>query len=103
MMAYDSRSTPEPRSLSAETMAALRDAATAQRPDIDVPNESLAEAVRRAANEAQSRTLRVEEVIVALKVLLDSVLPRPGAPPQGEDRLRERLITLLIKAYYGRE
>jgi hypothetical protein len=115
MMAFDSRSTPEPRTISDATRAALAAAVVrlwqdpagwhhaggaARRVQLD---EQLVAAVDRTVREAQARALRAEEVIVAFKGLLGE-LPELTAPERrlAAAHFRERLITECIRAYYAR-
>jgi hypothetical protein len=102
MMAFDSRSTPEPRSLSDGTLAAMRDAVLRVWNDPDGADPVLQVALAQVVDEARRRTLRAEEVIVSFKSLLASV-PELNSPVRRLEgaRLRERLITLCIKAYYS--
>jgi hypothetical protein len=105
MMAFDSRSTPEPRSLSDSTLAALRDAVLRVWNDSDgggAAEPVLQRALAQAVAEARERALRAEEVVVSFKSLLAS-LPELNSPVRRLEaaRLRERLITLCIRAYYS--
>lgn len=115
MMAFDSRSTPEPRSISADTRATLAAAVVrlwndparwragegdGRRVQLDA---GLVAAVARTVREAQARALRAEEVIVVFKDLL-AELPELSAPERRIEAVhfRERLITECIRAYYAR-
>lgn len=115
MMAFDSRSTPEPRTISAATRSALAAAVVrlwndpsrwraegndGRRVQLDA---ALVAAVDRTVREAQSRSLRAEEVIVAFKDLLGE-LPELLVPERRLEaaHFRERLITECIRAYYAR-
>ena len=102
MMAYDSRSTPEPRPLGDETIAALREAVLLVWTQPEHGESSLQTAIAQMVDEARRRALRAEEVIVAFKDLLTH-LPALNAPERRLEavRFRERLITLCIKAYYA--
>ena len=115
MMAFDSRSTPEPRTISEATRAALaaavvrlwQDPAGWRRAEGEVRrvelDAALVVAVDRMVREAQSRALRAEEVIVAFKDLLAG-LPELTAPERRLEaaHFRERLVTECIRAYYAR-
>lgn len=115
MMAFDSRSTPEPRTISEATRAALaaavvrlwQDPAGWRRVDGEARrvqlDGALVAAVDRMVREAQARELRAEEVIVAFKELLGE-LPELTAPERRLEaaHFRERLITECIRAYYAR-
>lgn len=115
MMAFDSRSTPEPRTISEATRTALAAAIVrlwhdpagwqasggeGRRVHLDA---ELAAAVDRMVREAQARALRAEEVIVAFKDLLGG-LPELTAPERRLEsaHFRERLVTECIRAYYAR-
>jgi hypothetical protein len=102
MMAYDSRSTPEPRPLSDTTLATLRAAVLKVWNDSDASDGALQAALEQMVDEARTRALRAEEVIVSFKGLLAS-LPELNSSVRRLEavRLRERLITLCIKAYYA--
>ena len=115
MMAFDSRSTPEPRTISAVTRAALAEAVVrlwndpsrwqvgdgeGRRVRLD---DGLVAAVDRTVREAHARALRAEEVIVTFKDLLGE-LPELLVPERRLEaaHFRERLITECIRAYYAR-
>jgi hypothetical protein len=102
MMAFDSRSTPEPRSLSDSTLASIREAVLQVWNDPQGAEPVLQSALAQTVDEARTRALRAEEVIVAFKGLLAS-LPELNSPVRRLEaaRLRERLITACIKAYYN--
>ena len=115
MMAFDSRSTPEPRTISEATRALLADAVLHAWNDptlwhrvgegMQAPTVSaaLSRALDRTVAEARERALRAEEVIVAFKELLSS-LPALNAPERRLEatHFRERLITECIRSYYTR-
>lgn len=103
MMAFDSRSTPEPRALSDDTLLALRAAVLQLWLNPTTSDAVLVSAIGRTVHEARERALRAEEVIVAFKTLLLD-LPELGAPDRRLEavRFRERLVTQCIKAYYER-
>lgn len=114
MMAFDSRSTPEPRTISPATRAALaaavlrlwadsarwRREGDGRRVELDA---ALVAAVAVTVREARARALRAEELIVAFKELLAG-LPELAAPERRLEaaHFRERLITECIRAYYAR-
>ena len=102
MMAYDSRSTPEPQPLGDETSAALRDAVLRLWNHAGEGEGALHDAVARTVSEAHRRGLRAEDLILAFKDLLLH-LPELNAPDRRLEavRFRERLITLCIKSYYN--
>ena len=67
-------------------------------------DRALREAVAAVVAEARERRMHPEELIPAFKALLDAI-PEVNGAGNGrldEARLRERLVTLCIKAYYQR-
>lgn len=101
MMAHDS-SAPTPRVLSPSTTAALRSAVLGHlRRDVE-DDHALGRAVALVVAEAREREMRAEDLILAFKALYDA-LPEPSsAAARAEQmRLRERLVTACINAYYG--
>ncbi len=102
MMAYDSRPAPEPRALTDDTVAALRDAVVHVWREPETSDTVLQAALARMVDEARTRALRAEEVIVAFKGLLAGIPELNSTVRRLEAvRLRERLITLCIRAYYA--
>jgi hypothetical protein len=103
MNAPDSLPPPEPRTLSASTLARLRAVLTLHASDPRGPDGELRDALRAAADEARERTLRPEELIIALKTLLEDISnDRPQWNATEHLRFREWLVTTAIRAYYGR-
>lgn len=106
-MAFDSRSTPEARALSAETSEALRLAVAAlwaadEGAAVDA-EQALAVALDRMVDEARTRALRAEEVVLAFKRILEEApLSVPAVRRLELAGFRERLVTRCIKAYYAR-
>ena len=102
MMAHDSSSSPRPRALSDETTSALRTAVLGHLRRAADDSDALGDAVSRVVAEARERDMRAEELILAFKALYDA-LPEPAsAAVRAEQlRLRERLVTACINAYYG--
>jgi hypothetical protein len=102
MMAYDSRSTPEPRPLGDATVAALREAVLLVWANPENGEGPLQAALAGMVHEARQRSLRAEDLILAFKDLLARV-PELNDPERRLEavRFRERLITLCIKAYYA--
>jgi hypothetical protein len=101
MMAHDPRLTPEPRPLSDDTLAALRAAILRLWHVRDVEEDELRGALALMADEAHTRALRAEEVIVSLKSLLAELPELSTGPRRMEStRFQERLVTMCIKAYY---
>ena len=115
MMAFDSRSTPEPRTISEATRALLADAVLrvwndpahwrrgADGGQTPAVGAALSRALDEMVAEARERALRAEEVVVAFKELLAS-LPALNAPERRLEatHFRERLVTECIRAYYTR-
>jgi hypothetical protein len=102
MMAPDSSSTPQPRSLSESTLRSLQAAIVEHLNRSPAADEMLARAIREMVSEARARTMRPEELIVAFKSVYDA-LPEPAsAAARAEQlRLREQVITAAIRAYYS--
>jgi hypothetical protein len=90
---------PESRSLSEPTLEQLRRALQQRRQSPAAGDSALQAALQLVAAEARERSLRPEELIVALKQVLDEAPgSRSGA---GEDRrLREWIVTASIRAYF---
>jgi hypothetical protein len=94
---------PDPRSLSASTLSRLRSVIEQRAADPKGQDGALREALRAAAEEARELALRPEELIIALKTLLDDLtLARPGWDPLDQLHFREWVVTTSIRAYYGR-
>jgi hypothetical protein len=90
---------PESRSLSEPTLEQLRRALEDRRKSPAIGDTPLQEALHAVAAEARERSLRPEELIVALKSLMDT--PRPARSGSGDERqLREWVVTTCIKAYF---
>ena len=100
-MAHDS-STPRSRALSDTTTAALRSAVLGHLGRAPGGDAALGQAVGLVVAEAREREMRAEDLILAFKALYDA-LPEPSsAAARAEQmRLRERLVTACINAYYG--
>ena len=100
-MAHDS-SSRRPRALSDTTTAALRSAVLGHLGKSPGGDVALGHAVSLVVAEAREREMRAEDLILAFKALYDA-LPEPGsAAARAEQmRLRERLVTACINAYYG--
>jgi hypothetical protein len=102
MMAPDSRYLPEPRPLSDETLAVLRAAVLGHLQHSPGMDSGLERAVAAVVREARQRAMRPEELIVAFKSLYSSLPEPPTTAARAEQaRLRERLVTACIRAYYG--
>lgn len=103
MNAPDSLPPPEPRTLSAPTLSRLRAVMALHASDPRAPDGELRDALRAAADEARERALRPEELIIALKALLEDIgNDRPRWNATEQLRFREWLVTTAIRAYYGR-
>ena len=65
-------------------------------------NSELAQAARAFVTAAKARGLRAEDVVIRLKLLLNTIEPtRWLERGSGRDNFRERLVTLCIDAYYS--
>ncbi|MFL5466529.1 MAG: hypothetical protein ACJ78K_04915 [Gemmatimonadaceae bacterium] len=89
-------------SLSESTMKELRTALTEQLKRSGGPTEELRDLLKKVAHEAREKNIRPEELIVIFKQLWNSLAEslRPQNADQHE-RIRERLVTLCIQAYYA--
>ncbi|MGI8498897.1 MAG: hypothetical protein ACR2OG_15095 [Gemmatimonadaceae bacterium] len=89
--------------LSSETLAQLR-AALATHIRDSSPDGDLRRALRDTCQEARSRGIRAEELLVAFKRMWYD-LPEVRATPVGEprDRLLARVVTMCIREYYDRD
>ena len=83
-------------------MKELRTALTEQLKRPDGPTPELANLLRRVAQEAREHSIPPEELIVTFKQLWNSLAEslRPQNADQYE-RVRQRLVTLCIQAYYA--
>ena len=83
-------------------MKELRTALVEQFKRPDGPTQELAALVRRVAREAHEQDIRPEQLLVIFKQLWNSLAEslRPQNADQYE-RVRERLVTLCIQAYYA--
>jgi hypothetical protein len=90
---------PESRSLSEATLEQLRRAIEDRRQSPAIGDTPLQKALHAVAAEARERSLRPEELIVALKQVMDE--PRSARAGSGEERqLREWIVTTCIRAYF---
>jgi hypothetical protein len=102
MMADESPMVPERQELSRETRERLKVAVLRRWQDPTGGEGELREALRQAALEARGTRMRAEELIVAFKALWDEMPALHGGGPNGsEARLRERVISMSIRAYYS--
>jgi len=83
-------------------MKELRTALTEQLKRPDGPTPELASLLRKVAQEARAQNIPPEELIVSFKQLWNSLAEslRPQNADQYE-RVRQRLVTLCIQAYYA--
>jgi hypothetical protein len=83
-------------------MKELRIALTEQLKRPDGPTPELADLLRKIADEAREQSILAEELIVIFKQLWNSLAEslRPQNADQHE-RVRQRLVTLCIQAYYA--
>ena len=90
---------PESRPLSEPTLEQLRRAIQERRQSPAAGDATLHTALHTVASEARERSLRPEELIVALKQVVDEA-PGSRSSSSEERRLREWIVTTCIKAYY---
>ena len=100
MMAHDSSPTP-PGGLAEETTAAVRTALVEYLRAPANPNE-LRDALNRMADEARSKAILPEHLLIALKGLWSS-LPevRSVGDADEQTRMLQRVVTMCIREYYG--
>ena len=105
MVAYDSRRHSDPaRSLSPETIARLREALLVQWRAPGAPHPVLGEALGAAAREARERSLRPEELIIALKAIEEQMAEHEQAPAEAARRkVHDWIVRACVKAYFGGE
>lgn len=89
-------------SLSESTMTELRVALTEQLKRTDGITAELSKLLLRAGREAREGSLRPEQLLLIFKQLLNSLHETSQSKSAGEyERVRERLVTVCIKAYYA--
>jgi hypothetical protein len=83
-------------------MGELRTALTEQLQQPDRPTQELATLLRKVGREAHDRDIKAEELLVIFKQLWNALTEslRPQNADQYE-RVRQRLVTLCIQAYYA--
>ena len=83
-------------------MKELRTALTEQLKKPDAPTTELSALLRKIGREAREKEIRPEQLIVIFKQLWNSLAEslRPQNSDQYE-RVRQRLVTLCIQAYYS--
>jgi hypothetical protein len=91
---------PESRSLSEPTLEHLRRAIHERRASPAAGDAALQAALEVVAVEARDRAMRPEELIVALKQVMDEVRA-PRSTSSDERHLREWVVTTCIKAYFS--
>lgn len=90
---------PEPRPLSESTLEQVRRAIQDRRQSPAAGDAALRAALSVVACEARERSIRPEELIVALKQMIDE-LPGTRSSSGEERRLREWIVTTCIHAYF---
>ena len=100
MMAHDSSPTP-PSGLAEQTTAAVRAALVAYLRAPASPTE-LRTALNRMADEARTKAILPEHLLVTLKQLWSS-LPEVRAVGDVDEQTRmlQRVVTMCIREYYG--
>ncbi len=85
-------------------MKELRSALTDQLKKPDSPTTELTTLLREIGREAHEREIRPEQLIIIFKQLWNSLAEslRPQNVDQYE-RIRQRLVTLCIQAYYAEQ
>ena len=88
--------------LSESTMKELRTALTEQLKRPDGPTQELSMLLRKVGQEAHDKDIKPEQLIIIFKQLWNSLAEslRPQNPDQYE-LVRQRLVTLCIRAYYA--
>lgn len=88
--------------LSGATVARLRAVLADHIEHPDAADPDLARVLRQVVTEARNRQIRAEQLVVILKNVWDS-LPdaRYAIDREAQTQVRQRLVTLCIKAYYG--
>ena len=89
--------------LSEPQIVRLRHAISARLRDPSTPDGELRSALDEVAVEARARSIRPEELIVALKtVLAEAASGRFPPSPEEQRRVQEWLVTTCIQAYFGK-
>lgn len=105
MVAYNPR-TPrdEGRMLSSEAAALLRAAIAERWNRPQQSDDALAQALAVAAREAKQRTLRPEELLLALKAIEEDVAVRAKVADREErERFRLWLVGACMRAFFSQE
>lgn len=87
--------------LSETTVASLRGVLAKHVEHPEIADPELTGVLRQVVTEARNRQIRAEQLVVVLKNVWDS-LPdaRHAIDREAQAQVRQRLITLCIKAYY---
>lgn len=93
---------PSSGGLSASTVTRLRNVLSRHIEHPDVADPDLASVLRQIVTEARNRHIRAEQLVVILNNVWNT-LPdaRHAIDREAQSLVRQRLITLCIKAYYG--
>ena len=89
-------------SLSEKTIKELQTALTEQLRRPDGPTQELSTLLRKVAREAHDQDIKPEQLIIIFKQLWNSLAE--SLRPQNADQyelVRQRLVTLCIRAYYA--
>jgi hypothetical protein len=105
MVAYKPRSPrDDSRMLSTETAAQLRSAISQHWSGPQRPPDPLAEALATAAQEARHRSLRPEELLIALKGIEEDVAVALNVVDnEDRDRFRLWLVGACMRAFFAQE
>jgi hypothetical protein len=90
---------PESRPLSESTLEQLRRAIQERRQSPATGDNALHAALQVVATEAREHSLRPEELIVALKQVMDEA-PGSRSGASEDRRLREWMVTTCIRVYF---
>ncbi|HUF28335.1 MAG TPA: hypothetical protein VMM18_15260 [Gemmatimonadaceae bacterium] len=102
MNAPDS-STPQPRIASEACLSRLRKAIATRLREPEGGENELRAALQEVAAEAKARSLRPEELIVSLKMVLgEAAAEKPRSDLEEQRRLKEWLVKACIQAYFGK-
>lgn len=104
MVAYDPRRPVDPApSLTPATRAALHDALIAQWREPEELIPALRDVLHVVAQEARTRGVRPEELIIDLKTLEESVAMQSKIAARTRHRVREWIVATCVKSYFGAE
>lgn len=95
------------RTLSPETLDALRSVIAERWRDPADPGTRLPELLARAAAEARARSIQPEELLVMLRRIEEEIIAPPGSlrgtDPDARRRFREWLVQSCLRAYFARD